>query len=92
MDVCAALMTPSCHGELLPMYDWLLYSHITKEYTALETGLFGEKNKCLCSVVYLYVCACMCVCVCDVCMYLSVNGIDIQSSIWRRSLQYDQVV
>lgn len=81
--VCAALMAPSFHGEMLPMYDWLLCSHITEEYTALETGLFGEKNKCLCSVVYL----CACMCVCDVCMYLSVNGIDIQSSIWRRLLQ-----
>lgn len=56
------------------MYSRLLSSHVTEEYTALETGLFGEKNKCLCSVVYL--CACMCVCVCDVRMYLSMNGSD----------------
>ena len=44
----------------------LLYSHITNDYTALETGLFGEKNKCLCSLVYL----CECKWVCGVCMYL----------------------
>lgn len=56
------------------MYYWLLYSHITEEYTALETGLFDKKNKCLCSVVYL----CVRVCMCDVYVYLSVNDIDIQ--------------
>lgn len=34
------------------MADRLLYSDMIIENTALETGLFGEKNKCLCSVVY----------------------------------------
>ena len=54
---------PSCHGLMLPMYQWLLYSLIIEEYTALESGLLGENNKCLCSVVCVFVCVCVCVCV-----------------------------
>lgn len=57
--MCTTQMRPSYSGEMLPMYSQLLSSHLTEEYTALETGLFDEKNKCLCSVVYLF--ACMCV-------------------------------
>lgn len=80
-------------GELLPMHDWLLYSHITEERTALENRpvWWEKKNKCLCSVVYL----CMRVCVRDVRMYLWVNSIDIQGegllqlSLISKRRQYD---
>lgn len=68
--MCAALMTP-CHGEM-PVYCWLYYSHKTKDYIALETGLFGEKTS---------ACA-QCICVCGECVRARVcvcHGIDIQT-------------
>lgn len=62
------------------MYNWLLRSHISEEYTALE------KPACLVrrtsARALLYMCLYVCVCVCDVCMYLSVISIGIQSSSW----------
>lgn len=77
--MCAALIRPSCHGETLPMCYWPFYSPITEDYTALETGLFGEKNKCLCSVCCVFVR--VRACVCGACMYLLVNAYDIQTLI-----------
>lgn len=69
-------MRPSCHKLISPIYYWLLKSHITEDETALEAGLFAEQNKCLCPVVYLYECVCVMNGV-RMCMYLSVNDIDI---------------
>lgn len=74
----ATLTRPSCYGETLPTYDWLLHSHVSMKYTALEKGLFHKQVPVLCSVfVRVYVCN----------MYLLENGIDIQTSMWRGMLQ-----